>query len=97
MSENEIKELKELVEKSIRFTEIAYKIIENEIKMLRYESSNKNIVSTLTINDYMTDIKCRMCGESKKVVKGAKQEDKKICSDCTNELIDDFESDCDVC
>ena len=100
MSATEIKELKELIEKSTRLTEMVYKIIENEIKMLRYEFSSGILqpkVHTFSMDNYMTEIKCRMCSENKKVVKGGKQDVKKICQDCTNDLIDEYESDNDVC
>ncbi len=79
---------------------MSYRIIENEFKILRYELVNDIIrpkIQAFSMDDYMAEIKCRMCSEDKKVVKGGKQDVKKICQDCTNDLIDEYESDNDVC
>ena len=92
MSQNEIEELKLIVEKIAKINEYGFRIIENEIKMLKYELCN-GLIKT----NHMTEIKCRMCAENKKEVKGTKQEIKKICSDCVNNMIDEFESDNDIC
>lgn len=98
--EEEIKQLKEKIEKLNELSSLHYKIVENEFKILRYEIQN-NIIKTVvtpscSYESMLTTITCRICKEEKKVMNGGNNHENKICHECGINLIKEYESDDDI-
>ena len=97
MSNNEILEkVNALIESNNKLFHLFS--LQNEIKMLKYELGNgMTKQKELNMDDYYIEIKCRICNENKKVVKDSTQHKNSICRECNDEMLDDYESDNEIC
>jgi hypothetical protein len=78
---------------------LSNQLFQNELKILKYELSNGLLIKQTTFNmdNYYSEIKCRVCNENKKVVKDSNQHKNSICRECNDEMLDDYESDNEIC